>query len=724
MSKYEKIGQLEVSEDLFRLVNESILPGAEVSSDGFWLGLEGLVAELGPRNRQLIEKRQSLQKSIDAWHKENKGSFDKKAYKKFLLDIGYLKPDVSDFTIETANVDPEIATIYGPQLVVPVMNARFALNAANARFGSLFDALYGTDVISEDDGAQVGGSYNKVRGEKVVAYSLRFLDTALPLTAGSHSDVSSYEVLDKKVVVTLKGGKTVSFKDPLAFKGYNKDAHGATSLLFIHHNLHIELQIDRSHPVGADTLSGMKDIILESAVTVIQDCEDSVAAVDAADKALVYKNWLGLMDGSLTESFEKNGKKMERTLAKDRFYKDIDGNEFSLPGRSLMLVRNVGHLMDTPAVLFDKKPVPEGILDALVTAACSMSDLNRKSSVQNSKTKSVYIVKPKMHGPDEVAFSVELFSRVEKILGLPEKTLKIGVMDEERRTTLNLKACIKEAKDRIIFINTGFLDRTGDEIHTSMEAGPVVGKGPMKKEDWMSAYEDWNVDVGLSCGFGGRAQIGKGMWAKPDEMAAMMAEKVVHPKAGANCAWVPSPTAATLHVMHYHMVDVSSIQKEIKLAPRAKLDDILTLPLHQNPHGLTKEEIQKELENNAQGILGYVVRWIDQGVGCSKVPDIFDVGLMEDRATLRISSQHIANWLHHGICSKDEVISIMKKMAQVVDGQNAHDKAYLKMAPDFDKSIAFSAALELVLEGRKQPNGYTEPVLFRRRLEAKSRSNG
>jgi len=725
MSKINSACNLQITQVLYDFIEKEATPGTGITHVAFWEAMCTVLDKLAARNRTLLARRDELQAKIDNWHTEHNVAYylsHRDEYKKFLQDIGYLVPVGEDFKIGTRNTDYEISIVAGPQLVVPVMNARYALNAANARWGSLFDALYGTDVIAETAGAQRAAHYDPVRGQLVIDYADEFLDQAIPLKRSRHSQVSEYRLANQNghivVEVELKDRTTTSLSNPDKLIGFQGGISTPTTMLFANHGLHLEIQLDASHAIGKQHHANVKDVYMESAMTTIQDCEDSVAAVDAADKVAVYRNWLGLMQGTLEEKFSKGDKVVARKLNPDRVYKGTSGETVIMQGRSLLLVRNVGHLMTSSAVL-DKQgnEIPEGILDAMVTTLCAMHDLNGNSPVKNSREGSIYIVKPKMHGPDEVAFTNDLMSAVEDAFSLQRNTIKVGVMDEERRTSVNLKECVRAVKDRIFFINTGFLDRTGDEIHTSMMAGAFLPKEAVKGQPWISAYENSNVDVGVAAGFTGKAQIGKGMWAKPDLMADMMAQKVIHPNMGANCAWVPSPTAATLHAIHYHQINVANTQRELSARLKANVDDILTIPLLLDKK-LSAEQIQAELDNNAQGILGYVVRWIDHGVGCSKVPDINNVGLMEDRATLRISSQHIANWIHHSVCSKEQVMATMKRMAAVVDQQNAHDPHYKKMAPDYD-GIAFNAACELVVNGVAQPNGYTEPVLHKRRKEVK-----
>lgn len=721
-------GALAIDSQLYDFIENEVLPRVGLASDSYWSGFEKVVTEFTPRNKALLAKRDELQKQIDQWHLDNPakdGEIDYPKYKQFLTDIGYLLPEGDDFSVSTDNVDAEIASIPGPQLVVPVRNARYALNAANARWGSLYDALYGTDMIDESEGKDKGSSYNPKRGAAVVAYAKDFLDQHFTLANGSYKDATGFSVVDGKLVIA-QGESTTELKDAGKFAGYVGEASAPTGILLKNNNLHAEIQIDANHPVGQDDPANIKDVLLESAITAIQDCEDSVAAVDAEEKVEVYRNWFGLMNSDLTETFMKGGKELTRKLNPDREYTKPDGGKLILPGRSLLLIRNVGHLMQNPAILVDLGDGPEeifeGIMDGLITALLSMNDIKGNNKLSNSREGSMYIVKPKMHGPEEVKFADDLFAAIEDVLSLPRNTLKMGIMDEERRTTVNLKEAIRQAKERVIFINTGFLDRTGDEMHTSMNAGPFVRKGDMKSQAWLPAYEQWNVDIGLATGLQGRAQIGKGMWAKPDEMKEMVATKAGHPKAGATTAWVPSPTGATLHSIHYHEVNVPEVQEGFKSRTRASIDDILTIPLAKDSNW-SEEEKRQELENNAQGILGYVVRWVNQGVGCSKVPDINNVGLMEDRATLRISSQHIANWLHHNIVSEEQVMDAMKRMAKVVDEQNAGDPDYKAMADDFDNSFAFKAACDLVFKGREQPSGYTEPLLHQARLDLKANAS-
>ena len=718
-----EVAGLQIDAALHSLLTQEIVPGTGVDPEAFWKGLADIWAELGPENKRLLKQRDDLQAQINQWHRDHHNeSWDADKYEAFLREIGYLQPSPPAFSITTENVDPEIAHIAGPQLVVPVMNARYALNAANARWGSLYDALYGTDVIPEEGGAERGGDYNPVRGDRVIAWARDFLDTHCPLADGSHTDATEYTVAEGVLLVRQRAGEATTLADTSQFSGYTGAAQAPESILLRHNGLHIEIQIDRNHAVGKTDAAGIKDVCVESALTTIQDCEDSVAAVDAEDKVIVYRNWLGLMKGDLTDTFTKGDRALTRQLNPDRSFTGPDGATLTLPGRSLLFVRNVGHLMTNPAILnAEGEEIPEGFMDGLFTTFCALHDLRGTGSLRNSRTGSMYIVKPKMHGPDEVSLTVTLFAKIEDLFRLPRNTLKIGIMDEERRTTVNLAECIRRASERVVFINTGFLDRTGDEIHTNMEAGPVTPKSAMKAETWIQAYEDWNVDVGLACGLQGRAQIGKGMWAKPDLMSEMLSIKSEHPAAGANCAWVPSPTAATLHVTHYHSISVAEVQQSLGGRQRRSIGELLSLPVY-DCDKIPPESIQRELDNNAQGILGYVVRWVEHGVGCSKVPDIHDVGLMEDRATLRISSQHIANWLHHGVVSEDQVRETLTRMAAVVDQQNQADPDYRPMSVNPESSHAFKAACELVFAGVAQPSGYTEPVLHAHRQAFKTDS--
>ena len=717
-------GILAIDPLMYDFIENEVLPTVGVDSECYWTGFEKVVKEFTPRNKALLATRAELQAKIDQWHLDHpakNGEIDYPAYKQFLKEIGYLLPEGDEFKVSTENVDKEITDIAGPQLVVPVKNGRYALNATNARWGSLYDALYGTDVISEENGQETTRAYNPKRGAAVVAYAKNFLDEHFTLVSGSYTDVTGFTVVEGKLVLTQDEGST-TLQEPNKFVGYVGEASSPSGILLKNHNLHVEIQIDANHPIGKDDPAFIKDVLLESAISVIQDCEDSVAAVDADGKVAVYRNWLGLMNGDLQDTFKKDGKMQTRKQNPDREYTTPEGGKLILPGRALLQIRNVGHLMQNPSILVDlgngQEEVFEGIMDALMTPLMALNDIKGKTELSNSRTGSMYIVKPKMHSPEEVKFANDLFNASEDVLGLPRYTIKMGIMDEERRMTVNLKEAIRQAKERVIFINTGFLDRTGDEMHTSMNAGPFVRKIKMKAQEWQPAYEQWNVDIGLETGLQGHAQIGKGMWARPDDMKEMMAQKITHPLEGANTAWVPSPTGATLHSMHYHMVDVAEVQSRLKSRKRANIDDILTIPLAKDT-AWTEEEAQTELENNAQGILGYVVRWVNQGVGCSKVPDVNNVGLMEDRATLRISSQHIANWLLHGIVTKEQVMEVMKRMAKVVDKQNAKDPSYQPMSTDFENSIAFQAACDLVFKGREQPSGYTEPLLHHARRALK-----
>ena len=712
MTKFQQKDLLKVNNDLVTFIKEEVLPGLNISEQHFWTALSEITHELGPENRALLVKRDKIQAQIDQWNLKHQGQFDLSAYKTFLTEIGYLVPEGEDFKITTQNVDSEISTQAGPQLVVPTANARFALNAANARWGSLYDALYGTDVISDEGGALRGRSHNSIRANKVIAYGRDFLNEHFPLIKATHHDASVYSINNNELLVTLNDGTTTQLQNSQQLIGYQGTQSSPSSILLTHHDLRVAIEIDPTSTIGKTDAAGVKDITLESALTTIQDFEDSVVAVDAKEKIQVYRNWLGLMKGDLSETIEKSGQVSKRILKADKVYQNLANESFSVHGRSLLFCRNVGHLMTNPAIVDkDGFEIQEGIMDAMISTLIALHDLQKNNLHRNSRNGNVYIVKPKMHGPEEVAFANKLFNAVEDALSLDRDTIKIGVMDEERRTTVNLKECIRAVKSRVVFINTGFLDRTGDEIHTSMLLGPMVAKGNMKAQPWIKAYEDWNVDIGLACGFTGKAQIGKGMWAIPDEMAAMMKAKIAHPLSGANTAWVPSPTGATLHAMHYHQVDVFAQQKEIEKRPRANIDDILTVPLLSDVSSLTTKDIENELNNNAQGLLGYVVRWVDLGMGASKVPDINNIGLMEDRATLRISSQHICNWLEHNILTPAQVRSSLEKMAMVVDQQNSHDNAYQAMSDDFDNSLSFQAALDLIFKGKTQPNGYTEPLL-------------
>lgn len=727
MTTYQQKDLLKVNSDLVKFIKDEVLPGLNITEQNFWAALAKITRELGPENRALLVKRDELQSQIDQWNIAHQGKFDVAAYKTFLKEIGYLVPEGEDFQITTSNVDSEISQQAGPQLVVPTANARFALNAANARWGSLYDALYGTDVISDEGGAKQGRSHNPLRADKVIAYGRDFLDAHFPLRVGSHQQSACYKIVDDKLLIALSDGTETQLQTAEQLIGFQGDKSAPTSLLLSHNDLRVAIEIDATSAIGKTDQASIKDITLESALTTIQDFEDSVVAVNADEKIHVYRNWLGLMKGDLSETIEKAGKVSTRVLAADKTYKNLAGNHFSVHGRSLLFCRNVGHLMTNPAVIDENGfEIQEGIMDAMISSLIALHDLQKTNLHRNSRNGNIYIVKPKMHGPEEVAFANKLFNAVEDALGLSRDTIKIGVMDEERRTTVNLKECIRAVKSRVVFINTGFLDRTGDEIHTSMLLGPMVPKGNMKAQPWIQAYEDWNVDIGLACGFTGKAQIGKGMWAIPDEMAAMMEMKIAHPLSGANTAWVPSPTGATLHAMHYHQVNIFDIQKKIAKRARANIDDILTVPLLTDVNELTNTVIEDELNNNAQGLLGYVVRWVDLGMGASKVPDINNIGLMEDRATLRISSQHICNWLAHGILTESQVRTALEKMAVIVDQQNAHDSHYQAMSADFDKSLSFQAALDLIFKGKTQPNGYTEPLLHEYRkqfIEAQSLRN-